>query len=179
MHNDLINTKNRYLVKKLLIITILMFGFGFAMVPFYSVFCRVTGLNGKTSGKIEITKSLGLVDNNRLLTVEFTSNLYQGADWEFLPRTEKIAVHPGSFYQVHFWAKNLTNKILIGQAIPSVSPGIAASYFQKIECFCFNNQLFQAGEGKDMPVTFRIDPSIPDDVHTVTLSYTFFKVREG
>ena len=90
----------------------------------------------------------------------------------YTSRIARMQVHPGQFYQTHFWARNLADQPMTGQAIPSVAPGLAASHFQKIECFCFNRQLFRAGEGKEMPVTFRIDPQLPADVRTVTLSYT-------
>ncbi len=166
---------NRRLVRRLLWVTAGMFAFGFAMVPFYDVLCKVTGLNGKTGGQVVAVEPMK-VDEARTVTVEFVANLNLGAPWEFAPRVTRMQVHPGQFYQTHFWARNLTDQPLTGQAIPSVSPGLAASHFQKIECFCFKRQLFQAGEGREMPVTFRIDPELPADVRTVTLSYTFFRI---
>jgi cytochrome c oxidase assembly protein subunit 11 len=100
------------------------------------------------------------------------------APWEFAPQVTRMEVHPGQYYQTQFHARNLTGQPMVGQAIPSVAPGLAAQHFQKIECFCFVQQPFQPGEGRDMPVTFRIDPALPLEVRTVTLSYTFFK-RDG
>ena len=166
---------NRRMVRRLLLVTAAMFGFGFALVPLYDVLCQVTGLNGKTSGRVAVVEPMR-VDESRTVTVEFVASLNLGAPWEFAPQVTRMQVHPGQFYQTHFWAKNLANQPMTGQAIPSISPGLAASHFQKIECFCFNRQLFQAGEGKEMPVTFRIDPQLPADVRTVTLSYTFFRI---
>jgi len=172
-----IQQANRRLVRRLLLATVAMFGFGFAMVPIYDVFCEITGLNGKTSGRVTEVEAMK-VDESRTVTVEFVASLNITAPWEFAPQVTRMTVHPGQFYQTYFHARNLTGQRLVGQAIPSVSPGRAASHFQKIECFCFNRQPFQAGESKEMPVTFRIDPNLPSDVRTVTLSYTFFKLDE-
>lgn len=166
---------NRRLVRRLLWVTAGMFAFGFAMVPFYDVLCKITGLNGKTGGRVVAVEPMR-VDESRTITVEFVANLNLGAPWEFAPQVARMQVHPGQFYQTHFWAKNLADQPMTGQAIPSVSPGLAATHFQKIECFCFTHQQFQAGEGKEMPVTFRIDPELPSDVRVVTLSYTFFRI---
>ena len=170
-----VEAANRRLVGRLLAVTAAMFAFGFAMVPLYDVLCKITGLNGKTGGRVTAVEPMK-VDEARTVTVEFVANLNLGAPWEFAPRIARMQVHPGQFYQTHFWARNLADQPMTGQAIPSVAPGLAASHFQKIECFCFNRQLFQAGEGKEMPVTFRIDPQLPADVRTVTLSYTFFRI---
>ncbi|MCB1918594.1 MAG: cytochrome c oxidase assembly protein [Candidatus Competibacteraceae bacterium] len=174
---DRLRQANRRLVRRMLFITVAMFGFGFAMVPIYDVLCQVTGLNGKTGGRVVATEPMK-IDESRTVTVEFVANLNVTAPWEFSPQVDRMTVHPGQFYQTHFHARNLTNQPLVAQAIPSVSPGLAATHFQKIECFCFSRQQFQAGESKEMPVTFRIDPDLPPDVRTVTLSYTFFRLDE-
>ena len=168
----------RRLVRRLLVIAAAMFAFGFAMVPLYDVLCEITGLNGKTGGRAVAVEPMK-VDETRTVTVEFVASLNQGAPWEFAPQVARMQVHPGQFYQTHFWARNLADQAMTGQAIPSVAPGPAAAHFQKIECFCFNRQLFQAREGKEMPVTFRIDPQLPADVRTVTLSYTFFRIDDA
>lgn len=175
VEKDRVQQANRRLVRRMLLATVAMFGFGFAMVPIYDVLCQVTGLNGKTDGRAASAEPMK-IDEARTVTVEFVANLNVTAPWEFAPQVARMTVHPGQFYQTHFHARNLTNQPLVGQAIPSVSPGLAASHFQKIECFCFNHQQFQAGEGKEMPVTFRIDPDLPPEVRTVTLSYTFFRL---
>lgn len=168
---------NRRLVKRLLLITVAMFGFGFAMVPIYDVLCVITGLNGKTGGRVATVLPMA-VDEARTVTVEFVANLNTGAPWEFAPQVSHMQVHPGQYYQTHYLARNLTSHTLVGQAIPSVAPGLAAQHFQKIECFCFSHQVFQPEEGREMPVVFRIDPNLPPDVHTVTLSYTFFRLDD-
>ena len=169
---------NRRMVRRLLLVTVAMFGFGFAMVPLYDVLCEVTGLNGKTGSRVAVVEPMK-VDESRTVTVEFVASLNLGAPWEFAPQVTRMQVHPGQFYQTHFWAKNVASQPMTGQAIPSVTPGLAASHFQKIECLCFKRQRFQAGEGRQMPVTFRIDPELPPDVRTVTLSYTFFRIDDA
>ena len=173
-----IGEANRRLVKRLLLITVAMFGFGFVMVPIYDVVCKVTGLNGKTGGRVAAVDS-AVVDETRTVTVEFVASLNTGSPWEFAPGVTHMQVHPGQYYQTHYFARNLTRHALVGQAVPSVTPGLAAQHFQKIECFCFNRQVFQPEEGREMPVVFRIDPHLPPDVHTVTLSYTFFRLDEA
>ena len=168
---------HRRLLRRLLLVTVAMFGFGFALVPLYDVFCAITGLNGKTAGQAATVEPMA-VDETRVVTVEFVASLNVNAPWEFAPKVARMAVHPGQYYQTQFHARNLTGQPMVGQAIPSVAPGLAAQHFQKIECFCFVQQPFQPGEARDMPVTFRIDPALPPDVRTVTLSYTLFK-RDG
>ena len=154
-----------------------MAGFGFALVPLYNVFCDITGLNGKTDNEAAVVTD-SRIDTERTITVELVATLNTTAPWEFAPREAKMQVHPGEFYQTSFFARNLTNEALVGQAIPSVAPGLAAKHFQKIECFCFSRQAFEPGEGRDMPLTFRIDPDLSKDVSTVTLSYTFFRLED-
>jgi cytochrome c oxidase assembly protein subunit 11 len=169
---------NQRLLRRLLLVVVAMFGFGFALVPLYNVLCDITGLNGKTSNQAVASVS-GPVDTTRTVTVEFLASVNQTAPWEFKPQTAKIKVHPGEFYRVNYFAKNLTDQPLVGQAVPSVAPGLAAQHFQKIECFCFSKQAFEPGEGRDMPVIFRLDPDLAPDISTVTLSYTFFKLEDG
>mgnify|MGYP000031213272 FL=1 len=165
-------SSNTRLVKRLLLAVTAMFGFGFAMVPLYNVFCDLTGLNGKVGGRVE---AVGVeADLNRTVMVEFVANLNQTMPWEFRPEVSRMEVHPGKVYRTSFYAQNRTDRIMVGQAIPSVTPGTAAQHFKKTECFCFTEQQFAAGEGRDMPVMFMVDPELPDDVQVVTLSYTFF-----
>ena len=163
---------------KLALFVIAMFGFGFALVPLYNVFCDITGLNGKTRVADEAAVMAYEVDTSRQITVEFMTSLNQGLRWEFEPEVPKMKVHPGKVYTVQFFARNLMGEDVVGQAIPSVAPNVASRYFNKTECFCFTQQLFHAGEGRDMPVSFVIDPRLPADVTTVTLSYTFFDAGE-
>ena len=165
-------SSNARLVKRLLLAVTAMFGFGFAMVPLYNVFCDLTGLNGKVGGRVE---AVGVeADLNRTVMVEFVANLNQTMPWEFRPEVSRMEVHPGKVYRTSFYAQNRTDRIMVGQAIPSVTPGTAAQHFKKTECFCFTEQQFAAGEGRDMPVMFMVDPELPNDVQVVTLSYTFF-----
>ena len=164
---------NKKVVKNLLFVVVGMFGFGFALVPLYDVFCDITGLNGKTGDQYVSQESMQ-VDTSREITVEFLANVNAEMPWEFKPVTYSVKVHPGEASRIEYVARNKTDRDIVGQAIPSVSPGIAAAHFQKTECFCFTEQVLKAGEEKIMPVVFMIDPSIDEDVHEVTLSYTFF-----
>ncbi len=164
-------------IAHLFVIPIAMFGFGYLMVPIYDIFCDITGLNGKT-GSISTAEVRQLdVDEERLVKVEFISALNQAAPWAFGPAVKSMMVSPGKPYQTHYIATNQLNQVMIGQAVPSVAPNVAASYFNKTECFCFTQQEFQANEEKHMPLTFVVDSGLPEDVTTVTLSYTFFDVN--
>lgn len=164
--------RNASLVSKLLLLTLGMFGFGYLLVPIYDVFCEITGLGGRTGDQ---AAAVALEpDLDRLVTIEFVASVNEGAPWEFRPSVSRIQVHPGQMYQTSFFARNQTDAFLVGHAVPSVAPGQAARYLQKTECFCFNQQDFNAGESKDMPVVFYLDPELPEHVDTVTLSYTFF-----
>jgi len=154
-----------------------MFGFGFALVPLYNVFCDITGINGKT-GRIELEAALSQkVDEERLVTVEFVASVNSDLPWEFRPVTRRVKVHPGEVTEVHYFARNKIDKMVTGQAIPSLAPGLAAKYFNKTECFCFTRQILQPNESKDMPLRFIVDPQLPEEVRTVSLSYTFFQVE--
>lgn len=165
---------NRRTSLQLLVIALGMFGFGFLLVPLYDVFCEITGLNGKTnSAPAEITEA---VDENRLVEVEFLVDTK--GQWKFGTEKLRMMVHPGKLYSAEFFAQNLAGSAQTAQAVPSVSPALAAKYFIKTECFCFEQQQFAAGEGKDMPVRFIVDPDLPPDVETITLSYTFYTVEQ-
>lgn len=164
---------SRSLVFSLSAIVAGMFGFGYLLVPLYEVFCEVTGLNGKTNAEAAVVAEAP--DLTRLITVEFTGTLNQGAPWDFEPMQAKMQVHPGKAYVTNYYARNRVDRTAVGHAVPSVAPGQAAKYFLKTECFCFEEQLFGPGEEKEMPVRFVIDPDLPAHVDTVTLSYTFFE----
>jgi cytochrome c oxidase assembly protein subunit 11 len=151
-----------------------MFGFGFALVPLYDVFCEITGLNGKT-GVVEASELDGRVDQERLVTVEFVASVNSRLPWKFTPERRQMQVHPGEIYEAKFVARNLASEAMIGQAVPSVAPATASRYFNKTECFCFSQQRFEAGEERRLPVRFVIDRALPSNIGTVTLSYTFFK----
>lgn len=166
--------KTERLVIKLVVIAVLMFGFGFALVPLYRVFCEITGLNGKTNA--EAVTALFIPDISRSVTVQFVTTLNENMPWEFKPFLKTLIVHPGESAQVLFSAKNLSAKTMVAQAVPSVSPGFTAQYFKKTECFCFNRQTLKAGEAIEMPVVFMLDPALPSDQKEITLSYTLFDV---
>ncbi|NNF51736.1 MAG: cytochrome c oxidase assembly protein [Gammaproteobacteria bacterium] len=162
----------KMLTGKLLVMAAAMFGFGFLLVPIYDVFCEITGLNGKTGNTAQVVAEAPNLD--RLITVEFTGTVNQGGPWEFRPAEARMQVHPGKLYATTFFARNTGDSQVAGQAVPSVTPGQAAAYFRKTECFCFTRQDFAGGEAKDMPLRFMLDPDLPAHVETVTLSYTMF-----
>lgn len=155
---------------------VLMFGVGFAIVPFYNVLCKNLGLNGKTSGQIKRRSTA--VDLTRSIRVELTTQTNQYLPYEFFPHVVHIRLHLGENMLIYFEAKNLSNHTLTVQAIPSVSPGNAAKYLRKTECFCFTQQTFIGSERRVMPVLFHIDPKLPQEIHTITLAYTLFKVNK-
>ena len=171
--NPGVQAANRRVLGKLLWVVAGMFGFVFAMVPLYDVFCQVTGLGGKPSSVPAVLFDVQ-VDEDRLVTVEFVANLNQNLPWAFRPKVVEMQVHPGKTYQTSYYAENLADHAITGHAVPSVSPGTAARHFKKTECFCFTEQRFESGEGRDMPVYFMLDPRLPAHVQRVTLSYTFF-----
>jgi cytochrome c oxidase assembly protein subunit 11 len=151
-----------------------MFGFGFALVPLYGLVCDITGLNGKNSGMQLQGNVQEAPDLERLVTVEFLTTVNNNLNWGFGADTTSIQVHPGQFYTVNFFAENRTDRDYIAQATPSVVPWNAARYVRKTECFCFSQQPLAAGEYKDMPVRFMLDPALPAELNRVTLSYTMF-----
>lgn len=175
MNQPDLQKSNRRLLLRSLVVVAAMFCFGYVMVPIYNVFCDITGLNGKT-GSVSAQSLDGKVDLSRTITVEFVATLNETMPWEFRPSVARMQVHPGEIAGTSFYARNTTGQAMIGQAIPSVSPGAAASHFNKTECFCFTRQRFEAGQGMDMPVKFVIDRDLPEEIKTLTLSYTFFDV---
>ena len=167
---------NRTTLRKLLVASALMFGFGWALVPLYRKICEVTGINVLTSrnADAETAARNTQVDGTRTVIVEFDANK-QGA-WRFTPHKNYIEAYPGQLVQVQYDLVNLDNRPMAGQAIPSYAPMHAAQYLRKLECFCFQQQTLAAGETRQFPVLFFIDPKLPADVKTITLSYTFFEV---
>ncbi|KAF3981486.1 MAG: cytochrome c oxidase assembly protein [Methylococcales symbiont of Hymedesmia sp. n. MRB-2018] len=172
MSNEL-EREHAKLVRKLFFVVIAMFGFGYALVPIYDVFCDITGLNGKTA-QVAVVETKYEIDKTREITLEFVTSLNKSAPMLFFTETKKMKVHPGQYYTVNFYAENKTNKAMIARAIPSITPGPAAEYFKKTECFCFTEQTFEPKQGKTMPVRFVIDPDLPARYKTITLAYTFF-----
>lgn len=166
---------NKRLAWKLVLVVIASAGLGFAMVPLYDVFCRVTGLNGKTGGAVSAqTVQTARVDSSRLIIVDLSANVMPGLSWEFGAKKARLEVHPGQITTTTFYAKNATNQPITGHAVPSVSPGWVAEYFKKIECFCFQEQRLSSGESKEFGLTFFISPDLPKEVSSIALSYSFF-----
>jgi cytochrome c oxidase assembly protein subunit 11 len=164
---------------KLAIIPLLMFGFGFALVPLYDVFCDITGLNGKT-GRVEASEiNIDQVDRSRTIEVRFLANTNTGLPWSFEPLVKKMEVHPGQVYEAVYRVRSASARKTLGQAVPSVSPGLAAQHFNKTECFCFTQQELEARETRDMPIRFIIGTEISEDIEQITLSYTFFSLDKG
>ncbi len=178
---------NNKTVWKLLIVVVAMFGFGYALVPLYDVVCQVLGIgrfadieSGKYDPKAQeqVVKEMAAhKDLTRNIKVEFITVLNGGMKWEFKALQKEIIVHPGIMNTVDFYAKNLTGRDIIAQAVPRILPGNAAKYFTKIECFCFTQQTFKKGEARQMPLKFMVNPALPKSINTITLSYTFFDTQ--
>ena len=158
-------------------IVVVMFGFGFAIAPLYSLYCKLTGVqsvsNAAGSAAEAAARSEGAAAISRLVTVKFDANVTNGLPWEFKPLVRKLEVRTGEVVEVKFAAHNLAQEAIVGQAIPSVVPWQATQYFNKIECFCFREQALHAGELRDMAVTFSVSPDLPEGINSLTLSYTF------
>jgi len=171
---------SKCLVIGLFLLAGLMFGFTFALVPIYNVFCQVTGLNGKIDpkhpGKLALYRIKNEASSKRRVIVEFDTNLNKGLHCQFSPTHTVLQVTPGELTHTSFQVKNLTNKKMIIQAIPSISPGFVAKHLKKLECFCFNQQTLNPGEALELPLRFWLEPEIPDNIHRLTLSYTLFDV---
>jgi cytochrome c oxidase assembly protein subunit 11 len=168
-------SSNRQLLRKLLVCAAVMFGVAFALVPFYETICEVTGIRNVFQPDA-IAAQNTQVDLTRSISVEFDANTQRLA-WTFKPLQSSVSVHPGEVTQVLYDVRNTLDRPVTGQAVPSYGPQQAALYFKKIECFCFQQQTLGPGEVRKMPVVFLIDPKLPQDVNTVTLSYTFFEVN--
>ncbi|CAK3986160.1 cytochrome c oxidase assembly protein subunit 11 [Vibrio crassostreae] len=160
----------------LVLSVVAMFGFGFALVPLYDVMCEALGINGKTN-TVSVVQPQGMQpDYSRTVRVEFMSHIKPDMPWQFVPEVRVLEVHPGEVVQTNYIAKNLSGASLVGQAVPSVSPGMGATYFNKMECFCFNQQPLDGFKSAEMGLIFYIEPDIPDSIHTLTLSYTLFNI---
>jgi len=171
-------TNNTPLVLKMVLLTVAMFGFGFALVPLYDVFCDLTGLNGKVD-LVSQEEQVYTIDENRQVGLELITSLNEDMPIIFRAEQSRLKVVPGKFYTVNFVATNRTDREMIGQAIPSVTPGLASAYVKKTECFCFEQQHFNPGERKVMPVRLTIDPALQEETKTVTLAYTFFDITHS
>ena len=160
----------------LVLSVVAMFGFGFALVPLYDVMCEALGINGKTNAVSAVQPQGMQPDYPRTIRVEFMSHIKPDMPWHFSPEVRVLEVHPGEVVQTNYIAKNLSGASLIGQAVPSVSPGMGATYFNKMECFCFNQQPLDGHKSAEMGLIFYIEPDIPESIHTLTLSYTLFNI---
>lgn len=168
-------TGNARTLGKLLVATVAMFGFGFALVPFYYKICEVTGINAGAEQSLARNTQ---VDASRWVTLEFDANTNPALPWRFRPLQRSLRIHPGELVQVAYEVVNTSDRPVVGHAVPSYGPPRAAAFFRKIECFCFTPQALAAGESRRMPVLFVLDPAIDRDVHTVTLSYTFYSADD-
>ena len=171
---------NSTLLRKLAVVVLAMFGFGYALVPIYDAICRMTGVNILALAELAVPGEKAKipantqVDTSRTITVEFDAN--SRGPWQFKPAQSSLQVHPGEMMTVMYEFQNTQNRRMAAQAIPSYAPQQAAAHFNKLECFCFNQYTLEAGEKKSWPVVFVIDPKLSKDVTTITLSYTFFEV---
>ncbi|MEG0821974.1 MAG: cytochrome c oxidase assembly protein [Burkholderiaceae bacterium] len=169
-------TDNRVLLKKLVVVAVLMFGFGWALVPLYRKICEITGINLVTNRDPAVAAQAKntQVDTSRTITVEFDAN--ERGPWRFRPHVSHLTVHPGELVSVTYDLVNLESRAMAGQAIPSYAPLQSAAHFKKLECFCFTQQTLAPGEVRQFPVVFFIDPELPAGLKDITLSYTFFEV---
>jgi cytochrome c oxidase assembly protein subunit 11 len=169
---------NRKLLHALLMMTAGAFAFGWALVPLYGVLCKVAGI-GNVQAKEGRAVVREAIDPNREVTIEFVADPASVGSFEFRPVVASMRVHPGKLYDTEFYAKNLTSASSVAQAVPSISPSVGAQYFHKTQCFCFSPQRFQAGEGRNMPVRFIVDPQLPASVDKLTLAYTFYDTTQS
>lgn len=172
---------NLHMVGKLVVVAALMFGFGYALVPMYRAICNALGINVLSVAEQRVQAESGKksptstqIDRTRLITIEFDANVR--GPWDFKPAQRSVQVHPGEMTSVMYEFRNKQNRTMAAQAIPSYAPMQAMAHFNKVECFCFNEYTLKAGEQREWPVVFVIDPKLPKDVTTITLSYTFFEV---
>lgn len=172
------NQKNTKLAKKLILVAILMFGFGYALVPLYDVLCDLTGQNAKLES-VAKQESDFQVDESREIAMEFLTSLNRSAPLEFKVETPNLKVHPGQYYTVNFYAKNLSAHQIKVRAVATFTPGQTKEYVTKVICFCELEQIFAANEEKNMAVRFVVDPKLPERYKTITLSYTFFDITNN
>ena len=171
-------TNHGKLAGKLVLIAILMFVFAVGVLPpMYDAICDITGLNGKTANEADTAEN-AVVQDDRIITIQFLANTDPDMPWDFKPNTRSIKVHPGEITLVDFHVHNRDLNRIIGQAIPSISPANATTHFKKTECFCFTQQELLGGASMDMPLIFYVDPDLPKNVSTITLSYTLFNITE-
>jgi cytochrome c oxidase assembly protein subunit 11 len=169
---------NKRTVLKLCMLVVGMCGFAWALVPLYTLLCELTGLNGKTAGIYEYEPAREVVDTTRTVKVNFITNANGNMPWQFWSEKGGVDVHPGQLHTVNFYVKNTTDRIMVGQAVPSLVPILATNYFHKTECFCFERQVLQPGETLEMPMRFIVGAELPAHVTSVSLSYALFDVTD-
>lgn len=169
--------ENRSLIRQLLVLTVAMFGFGYLLVPLYDAFCELTGI--RTTFTASDPNVAMAVDTDREVTIEFIATPNINAPWDFAPSEAKMKVQPGKLYQATYVATNLTDASITGNSVPDVKPSQAAKYFRKTECFCFTPQPFAAGQSRELPVRFIVDPDLPAHIETITLSYSLFAIQQA
>lgn len=161
-------------------LVVVMFGFGFAMVPLYSLFCKATGTQSVAlRSEIDRVAFSDDIDRKRWVTVKFDTSVHPNLPWEFSARTTKVRVHPGKIYAIDFDASNRSSDTVTGQAIPSIAPWQATAYFTKLECFCFHKQTLTGNQKAVMPLRFMVSPDLPKDIHSLTLSYSFMRLKQS
>ena len=179
MQNPETQRKNRRTTWLLGGMVVLMFGFGFALVPLYNLLCQVTGTQSialrAETGRTAVASEA--IDESRLVTVKFDTTVNPDLPWDFAPATPMLKVHPGQIYEVNFIANNRSSTNVTGQAIPSIAPWQATAYFHKLECFCFNRQSLDGNQHADMPLRFMISPDLPAEINSLTLSYSFMRLK--
>ncbi|QOW19297.1 cytochrome c oxidase assembly protein [Lysobacter ciconiae] len=159
---------------KMLVAAAIAFAFSFSLVPLYRIACqKVFGI--RIDNTASDARRPGVVDEDRMITVQFDGGVNSKLPWAFKPGEASMQVRPGQQYETTYFAHNKSDRTIVGSAVPSVAPARASGYFSKTECFCFTAQTMAAGESRDMPVRFIVDPGLPKDIKTLTLSYTFFK----
>jgi cytochrome c oxidase assembly protein subunit 11 len=170
---------NRKLIRGLLIMVVGSFAFGWALVPLYDLLCRAAGIGNAEAKAGAATTVREDIDPNREITIEFVASPASVGSYEFRPKVASMRIHLGKLYDSEFYAKNLTPFASVAQAVPSITPLGTAKYFHKTECFCFSPQKFAAGEGRNMPVRFIVDPQLPANIDTLTLAYTFYDTTQS
>ena len=180
---DARQARQRRHLRLLAVLAVGMFGFGFALVPLYGLFCEVTGVQrGGLAGAAVPTSTPRAVDGpvlDRTVVVKFDGTVHPDLPWDFAPEQRRLEVHPGATYEVRFTAKNRSNRRVTGQAIPAIAPWQATGFFHKLECFCFRQQTLEGGENVEMPLRFTVSPDLPPEINSLTLSYSFLRLAEG
>lgn len=181
MSSEPLTRNKRRTVWLLSLLVLGMFGFGFALVPLYNLFCEVTGIQSisirNSGGGNADLASQQQTDESRWVTIKFDTSVHPNLPWEFAAVERSLQVHPGKLYQVNFAARNRSREPNTGQAIPSVAPWQATPFLNKLECFCFNQQTLAGGASVDMPLKFMISRDLPKDVHSMTLSYSLLRLE--